>query len=360
MMQCPLIRIESSPHTLSGSISDLNFQFSSPSISTMRKLSSFTTNRCSEYAGEIPTILMAIYDTLQVARRAPHLSTFSLAGKPIKNKRADCSSFLSEITDRLVPLIDPATFSNNFKTQLIVEGVVQIGCKSSLLLNYAFMRFQEFFESPEFAGKKFSREEFTSWYANSVKQDYHSYYNDWAGFNLPSRAISGFIAAKFDDLEPIEKYLLDTIINSVGSSEKFYVIGTNQTEVDLTQVGKAINQKPEDHDEDLSTVEHELAHALYYLNDHYKNEVDKILTTLAISDATAISQNLIREGYTDDVILDETHAYLLHFNNLIHYYPNWQRLDIDRQAVSSVAKKLQGLFLETVEYLKPSKQELVS
>lgn len=54
-----------------------------------------------------------------------------------------------------------------------------------------FLRFQEYYESPEFKGEAFSLLDFMDWYAHSYSSHKHdkrpsfTYPSDWAGFNVP-------------------------------------------------------------------------------------------------------------------------------------------------------------------------------
>lgn len=59
-----------------------------------------------------------------------------------------------------------------------------------------FVRFQEHYESPEFAGKTFSLEEFKEWYIKNSEKGRETgeftYYEDWSGFNIPSYVMRPF------------------------------------------------------------------------------------------------------------------------------------------------------------------------
>ena len=69
-------------------------------------------------------------------------------------------------------------------------------------------------------------------------------------------------------------------------NEKFYIIGTY----------------------DDITVDHEVAHGFYYLNNEYKKEMDDLISSYKHRRKI---QNCLREmGYCEDVINDEIQAYL--------------------------------------------------
>ncbi len=89
-----------------------------------------------------------------------------------------------------------------------------------------FLRFQEHYESQEFKGKIFSLEEFKRWYVqNSPKgkaSGEFTYYQDWAGFNIPSYVLSPFYRGEFDPLSEQEAVILRMFRNE---QEPFYIIG---------------------------------------------------------------------------------------------------------------------------------------
>ena len=156
-----------------------------------------------------------------------------------------------------------------------------------------FLRFQEFYESPEFAGKVFSIEEFIPWYtANSPKgkaTGKFTYYTDWKGFNIPSHILEPFYKGAFNPLSEKEAALLHLF--KPQQSNDFYIIGTC----------------------DLSTAEtltHEIAHGLFYTNPDYRRRALEI-----VRNANPMASKRTEEwftskaGYGQHVWDDEKHAY---------------------------------------------------
>ena len=74
-----------------------------------------------------------------------------------------------------------------------------------------------------------------------------TYYQDWAGFNVPSTAFQQFYEGKFNPLEK-EKQLL-RLFKDVR--ERFYVIGIYDSGA-------------------KDSLTHELAHALFFVDDSYR------------------------------------------------------------------------------------------
>jgi hypothetical protein len=169
----------------------------------------------------------------------------------------------------------------------ILDGVFLVVFDSQLEITSTFLRFQEYYESPKFRGKIFSLNDFKKWY--SEMKGVFSYYTDWNGFNIPSEILQPFYEGKFDPLSQKEKDFLELFKNERG---KFYIIGVHKSISDL----KAL-------------LQHEIAHGLFYTNENYKKNVLKILNKF---DVNEIKKELKgSDGYHDEVLDDEAHAYAL-------------------------------------------------
>jgi hypothetical protein len=162
--------------------------------------------------------------------------------------------------------------------------VVVIKRKPKILARM-FMRFQEFYESPEFRGKIFTKKQFLDWYAKERKTVYEE---DWAGFNLPGWVIEVFRHGSFNPLSIEEKRLLSMCKNHSGS---FYVIGTENG--------------------DMRVLEHELAHALFYLDPVYKKKVIGLLNKIPKASRDNMKKWLKSKGYHQSVFIDEMQAYVI-------------------------------------------------
>ena len=154
-------------------------------------------------------------------------------------------------------------------------------------LHEIFLRFQEYYESPEFRGRVFTRKTFDAWYKQTRGTSYHE---DWVGFNLPSYIIEDFLSGDFNPLSEDEQYMLSCC---KGVPSPFYIIGA-------PHIGS------------ISIMKHEIAHALYYMNGQYRDEVNEILDqSVPPSVRAALEGCLISAGYTKEVLTDEIHAYAL-------------------------------------------------
>ena len=156
-----------------------------------------------------------------------------------------------------------------------------------------FLRFQEYYESPEFAGKVFSLDEYRKWYVNeslrSSKNGEFTYYEDWNGFNIPSKILKPFYEGKFDPLSELEQRLLDIYKNE---KEPFYIIGLHKA-----------------NDRFSISLEHEVAHGLFFINQDYR---EKVLSILKQYDTSELRKAILKTGgYHENVLDDEVHAYAI-------------------------------------------------
>ena len=144
---------------------------------------------------------------------------------------------------------------------------------------------QEHYESPKFHGRAFTLQQYIDWYAPEHGGKF-SYYEDWSGFNVPSTAFRFFYDGKFDPLSEKEKQLLRLF---KGLHGRFYVIAVFDADK-----GRSLK--------------HELAHALYFIDDDYRQAVRAAMRGYNTS---ALASKLAREGYARHVIRDEIQAYIV-------------------------------------------------
>ena len=171
------------------------------------------------------------------------------------------------------------------KKKMIKDRIYLLEFESQHDLASTFLRFEEHYESPEFSGKIFTFKEFKKGYSN-VKGSF-TYYDDWPAFNIPSSVLKPFYEGKFNPLSKKEKQLLELF---------------NEHEDDFYIIGVAKNS-------DKSYLNHEIAHGLFYTNPEYKG---KVLALLKKFNLEEIKKELkSKDGYCDDVLDDELHAWIL-------------------------------------------------
>lgn len=164
-----------------------------------------------------------------------------------------------------------------------------------------FCRYQEFYETPfkKFRGKYFSWEDYMRHYKKFWKKDVFTYPEDWSGYNIPSNIIEKGIDTFYKETE------YDEIMNNVyhycaidsqnknnGTRKKWYLIGASS--------------------KDLKTMDHEIAHGLYYINHDYRMRAMYLLTLIPKKIMDKIDKKLIKMGYVNDrkILDDEAHAFL--------------------------------------------------
>jgi hypothetical protein len=161
---------------------------------------------------------------------------------------------------------------------------VWISADSQEELGRTFIRFQEYYESPnpEFRGKIFTLGMVRQWY--SVKYGADTYHHDWTGFNFPSRILLPFKQGLFDPLTVEEIELLNLF---KYRHDNFYIMGAQNN----------------------ATLRHELSHALYDSNEKYRNEIDSYIK----KNKRALAKTrkyILDKGYAEEVLNDEIQAYI--------------------------------------------------
>jgi hypothetical protein len=166
----------------------------------------------------------------------------------------------------------------------VAEGIYLLRFETQYQLAATFLRIQEYYESPRFCGRIFSLEQYMDWYAERYGN--FTYYQDWAGFNVPSTALQPFYEGKFDPLSEKERQLLQLF---EGLSERFYVIGIYDSGA-------------------KDSLKHELAHALFFIDESYRKAVREAMRGY---DTTKLSRQIAEAGYAKHVIPDEIQAYII-------------------------------------------------
>lgn len=174
----------------------------------------------------------------------------------------------------------------SFKLIKIRGNVYHMLFKDQKLMTKSLLRFQEHFESPHFRGKIFTLKEFKTWYKKSRDSQTFTYYEDWSGFNFPSKIFKPFRNGEFKQLSSLEKAVLKATAHIKGP---FYVIAT---------AGSTVH-----------ALRHELGHALYSTDKSYRKSVDDILINLPLSFYP--KEKIKNMGYHSSVLHDELHAYLI-------------------------------------------------
>ena len=175
------------------------------------------------------------------------------------------------------------------KREVLPKNVLHIKFKNQKELTLTMCRPQEFYEckSKKLRGNRFTFEDFLDY--NMDTDGNISYYNFWSGFNIPGDKLNDFFRT-FSDLSKREQKLFDIVKNYMIKKIPYYVIGTVET--------------------DKVTVIHELAHAAYYIDDVYKQEVNVLVKHMDSNIKRELTSKLTDMGYAKKVIVDEINAYM--------------------------------------------------
>lgn len=200
------------------------------------------------------------------------------------------------------------------KKHRIANDIYLLQFATQYELASTFLRVQEHYESPQFHGRIFSLEEYMDWYAK--RHGNFTYYQDWSGFNVPSTAFEPFFSGRFDPLSEKERRLLAQFRNL---RKAFYVIGV---------FGSGV-----------TSLQHELAHALYFVDHAYRN---RVRDTIRRCDTAKLHRALVEAGYAKQVIPDELQAYLIG--------PS-EKLGRGLRSLMPLRKKLRAIFAQHAKVL---------
>jgi hypothetical protein len=170
-------------------------------------------------------------------------------------------------------------------------------------LAMAFLRCQTFYEWDEFKGKEFTIDEFKRWFCKNFPSanGKFTYPKEFYGFNVPSSAIMNCYTVN-DERNKYDNFFLDRVMEIMKRSTDFYLIGIRSG----------------DHD----TLDHELAHAFFWSDEDYRNDMTALVNKLP--DKEKMLNILSTErGYGEDVLIDEAQAFMA--TGLIQNISAWEK-----------------------------------
>ncbi len=181
-----------------------------------------------------------------------------------------------------------------FRLQEIRPQVFHLQFYSRRELGMTFLRYTEFYESKfdHIRGQKFTLVEQMAAYTKDSGKDDWTYTTDWSGYNIPTSVIHEVRTLGIRDHNHYDS-LMDAVFELIQAQtlgKPSYLIGTSTSA-------------------EVSTLDHELTHALWYLNQKYRDSV-----IIAMGDhldaMSLLTDKLVEAGYPDKVIWDEINAYL--------------------------------------------------
>jgi hypothetical protein len=176
-----------------------------------------------------------------------------------------------------------------FLFQEVLPKVFYFKFNSLRNMALALGRVQDHAEHPYFKGKVFSLEEIVDYYHERDED----YFNSSDGFNIPASAFKAFWEGLFE-ISPEETEVLEVLGGHVTPQDDFYVIAT------------ADKQDPGDG----CAYDHELAHALWYTQPEYQEEMLSVMKeySLVLEDLKYWLESWGCYGF--EVMEDEIQAYL--------------------------------------------------
>lgn len=179
----------------------------------------------------------------------------------------------------------------NYKTIKITEQIIAVQVKNDYDRAMLFCRAQEFYESPcrKFRGQAFSIWDYFRWYSQKNKSKCFSYTRDFTGFNMPL-----IVAKKCYEINesetPYDEIMKSIVDRYFVNGEKKYIIGVDSLK--------------------NSTFDHEMCHAMYYVDDAYRIKMDEITDSVSERNRKRMKKNLSDMGYCLSVFKDEVQAYM--------------------------------------------------
>jgi len=229
----------------------------------------------------------------------------------------------------------------SFKIKEIYNRIFLVTIKDRYDLAMTFCRVQEYYESPfkQIRGKTFTMAEFQRIYAKKIGDGVFSYPAHWSGFNVPGDVFDKFINLTFPDWGSEYDFAIEDIYHEIIGREgygAYYVIGTEP--------------------KDTQAINHELAHAIYYLDKTYKSRVNNILKNLNKSLLSRFESHLRDMGYSKHVLEDEVNAYICfdscHLTDMVKMNKN------EKKNFNQIQTQLSALFAATLLTKNPKKSKL--
>jgi uncharacterized protein Usg len=213
----------------------------------------------------------------------------------------------------------------DYNLEEIHPKVFLVTIDNSYDLAMTFCRVQEFYESSfkEIKGKFFNMTEFQRMYSMKYGDGAFTYPHDWVGFNVPGYIIDKCYKnydCRDTNYTLYDEFFID-IWAEIKTDGRYYLIGS---EPDVK-----------------NTIDHEVAHAFYYLYPKYKKTSNDITSKISEKSKNKIKNWLLSVGYNDRVFKDELQAYLTaDLNKIIEICKPSKREEKNLEKISQKLKNL--------------------
>ena len=179
-----------------------------------------------------------------------------------------------------------------FKSSKPIKNCLLLEFNTQKDLALAFCRVEEYYEGQPQLNRKYTS--FVDFIDFFMKDDGSiNYFNYWSGFNIPGDVFKEWFQKEMSDKTYWELALADEVEKKLDLTEPFYVIGGKKG--------------------DMNVIDHEIAHALYYMSESYKGEMESLNYDFFKNHRMQYSKmvkKLKKMGYGENVIKDEVQAYM--------------------------------------------------
>jgi len=179
-----------------------------------------------------------------------------------------------------------------FKSSKPIKNCLLLEFNTQKDLALAFCRVEEYYEGQPQLNRKYTS--FVDFIDFFMKDDGSiNYFNYWSGFNIPGDVFKEWFQKEMSDKTYWELALADEVEKKLDLTEPFYVIGGKKG--------------------DMNVIDHEIAHALYYMSESYKGEMESLNYDFFKKHRMQYSKmvkKLKKMGYGENVIKDEVQAYM--------------------------------------------------
>jgi hypothetical protein len=226
----------------------------------------------------------------------------------------------------------------DYKVEEVGPNIFVVLLKDSYHLPMLFCRVQEFYESPndDFRGKYFSIWDYMEWYANNGIGSF-TYPSDWGGFNIPYPILKQCVDLHFiqNQMETPYDVAMYEIFKTLElrNQDNMYIIGTQNNSG--------------------STFNHEICHGLFYTNTEYREKALSFVRGIDEKALETFKSNLLKNGYTETVVEDEVHAYLM-FGHTSNIFSD----GLESELVSDLHDKIYELLGDWLAALAPTPSPL--
>lgn len=189
-----------------------------------------------------------------------------------------------------------------FTLKKIRDQVYHLQFENSRELSMLFWRYQEFYESQfdHIRERSFTLIDHIEAYVRIYKEDpvgEWTYPSDWGGYNIPLEVVKQLI----DNGIPDPNFYDDMMCGLCGymtadsQGKPSYLIGTTM---------------PEDDSQQDLFLRHEKTHAMFYVNEGYRNTTTKLIDSVSQGLKDELFECLKKQNYPEKTMIDEIQTYV--------------------------------------------------